>query len=221
MSIIKASGVNLSYPNGNHALKDISFEIGSGEIAYIIGPSGSGKTSLLKLLLGIEKVTTGTLALFGENRPNGKVQEMRRQIGPVFQEFRLLEGRTAYENVMTGMRFMKLNTREMAVAASEALEKVGLSHKSDSLVQHLSWGESQRVAIARAVARKPRLIVADEPTGNLDYDNALNILNLLSSFSKDGTTVVITTHATHLLEDVKKHHLMKMTQGEMTWEKFI
>lgn len=143
---------------------------------------------------------------------------MRRFIGPVFQEFKLIKGRTALENVILGLRFLNIPHKRIKEESIIALERVGLSHKRDSLVEHLSFGETQRVAIARAVVRKPAIILADEPTGNLDIDNALNIMELLSSFRDENTAVIITTHATHLLEDVSEGKFIRVNQGIITVE---
>ena len=149
------------------------------------------------------------------------IRHLRMRIGPVFQEFRLIKGRTVTENVMLGMRFLDLPQDQLRKNASNALMKVGLEHKALSLVENLSWGESQRVAIARAVARKPVLILADEPTGNLDKDNALKILELFKSFIDERTAVIITTHATHLI-DVEKNSnskFIRMENGNLSWER--
>ena len=207
--MIKAKNLNFKYPNGTMALRDIDLEVGKNELMYIIGPSGSGKTTLLKLFMGIEYPSSGVLQVLGTSMNEGqakKARTLREKIGPVFQEFRLIDGRTAMENVVLGMRFLDISPRDYKEKGHDALEKVGLGHKKFSKVDNLSYGERQRVAIARAVARKPSLILADEPTGNLDKENAINILNLLASFRSDRTSIVITTHATHLInkdEDIK------------------
>lgn len=220
--MIEAKGVCLKYPEGTMALQNIDLLIGAGELVYITGPSGSGKTSLLKLLMGVEYPTAGTLRVLGQPIVKGQasgIRRLRRLIGPVFQEFRLIKGRTAIENVMLGMRFLDFPFGSIRENACNALEKVGLSQKAFSMVEHLSWGESQRVAIARAVARKPALIIADEPTGNLDKDNALKMLELLNSFRDSKTTVIITTHATHLIETEKEAVHIRMDKGNMSWER--
>jgi cell division transport system ATP-binding protein len=208
--MIEAQGVCLKYRDGTVALKDIDLQIGCGEMVYITGPSGSGKTSLLKLLMAVEYPTSGTLRVLNQSiGPNHEkdIQRLRRRIGPVFQEFKLIKGRSAMENVMLGMRFLDGHASNIKGDAYNALVKVGLEHKQSTLVENLSWGEGQRVAIARAIARKPALILADEPTGNLDTDNALNILELMASLKDERTTVIITTHATHLMDDknIDKH----------------
>jgi len=220
--LIVFNEVSLVYPDKTQALFDVSVDIKQGELVYITGPSGSGKTSLLKLIMGIEVPTTGTLNVFDspvKNSSLGSIRKIRRKIGPVFQEFKLIEGRTSLENVITGMRFLNITPKQMKIQAHEALEKVGLGHKKLSKVENLSWGESQRVAIARAVARKPSLILADEPTGNLDYDNAINILELLKSFRDMNTTVIITTHATHLIKDEEDATFLRVNNGRITVER--
>lgn len=219
--MIETKNLSLIYENGTVALKDVNLKIDSGDIVYITGPSGSGKTSLLKLFMGMEYPTMGEVKVLGLNIEKGKEKEIRKlrtMIGPVFQEFKLIRGRTSLENVMMGMRFLGMSNKEMKVEAEKALVQVGLGHKIMSLVENLSWGETQRVAIARGVARKPALILADEPTGNLDVDNALNILDLLTSLKNKDTAVVITTHATHLLEDIKVGKFVKVDNGSISME---
>jgi cell division transport system ATP-binding protein len=222
--MIEAKGVFLQYPEGTMALNDISLQIKPGELVYITGPSGSGKTSLLKLLMGVEYPTAGTLSVLGQAMSKGQdkaIRRLRRSIGPVFQEFRLVKGRTALENVIQGMRFLDIPNGRMKEFACSTLAKVGLQGKADALVEHLSWGECQRVAIARAVARKPELIIADEPTGNLDKDNAMKILELLKALKDDRTTVIITTHATHLIEAEKAAVHIRMENGKMSLERLV
>jgi len=219
--MIEAIDVSLKYSDGTLALKNIDLQIDSGEIVYVTGPSGSGKTSLIKLLIGIEQPTNGTLKVLGQNigECNYKsIRQLRKMIGPVFQEFRLIEGRTAIENVMLGMRFLNIPYRQMKENAMDSLIKVGLESKISTNVENLSWGQCQRVAIARAVARKPLLILADEPTGNLDKDNALKILDLLLSFKDKKTTVIITTHATHLLNNNIESKLIRVEGGSIFCE---
>lgn len=220
--MIEAKEVCLRYPDGTMALNNINLRIESGEMIYVIGPSGSGKTSLLKLFMGMEIPTTGSLTVLGHPIDKGhaaKIRHLRKIIGPVFQEFKLINGRTAMENVILGMRFLDIPLGLIKQNAVNALMKVGLEHKSLSLVENLSWGERQRVAIARAVARKPALILADEPTGNLDKDNALKILELLASFRDEKTAVIITTHATHLIEGGKNAGLIRIEKGIVNLER--
>ena len=217
--MITAEALFLTYPDGTVALQNIDLQIDSGELVYIIGPSGSGKTSLIKLLLGAVYPTAGRLTVLGTTMGKNQAEQIRRLrcvIGPVFQEFKLIKGRTAMENVLLGMRFLDMPAAHRQASASDALSKVGLAGKGLSLVENMSWGECQRVAIARAVARKPRLILADEPTGNLDMDNARSILSLLNSCRDEGTTVIITTHATQLIDQSKADRLLEMKAGIMT-----
>ncbi len=217
-SIIKAAGLSLRYRDGTTALKDIDLDIREGMLVFLTGPSGSGKTSLLKLLLGMETPTAGTLTVLGRNASghgSGSLMKIRRKIGPVFQDFRLINGRTALENVVIGMRFLGFKSKEMKERALEALDRTGLAGKAASAVEHLSWGERQRVAIARAAARKPILILADEPTGNLDRENAVRILELLASYRDNDTAVLITTHATHLTSGIEDAVFLKLDQGRL------
>lgn len=220
--MVEAKGVFLKYPDGTVALKDVNLQVIPGDIVYITGPSGSGKTSLLKLLMGVEYPTEGNIRVLGQPIEKGQesgIRRLRTAIGPVFQEFRLIKGRTALENVMLGMRFLDVPKGQLKDNARVAIKNVGLENKELSLVENLSWGECQRIAIARAVARKPALILADEPTGNLDKDNALNILELLTSFKDKSTAVIITTHATHLIEAHGYTKHIQMHKGIIDFER--
>lgn len=219
--MIHAVNASLTYPDGTMALKPFNLKVSPGETVMITGPSGSGKTSLLKLILGMVFVSTGSLEVLGQPMTGSShaLRSVRQRIGPVFQEFRLLEGRSVLENVVLGMRFLDIPNGELRDRAVEAIDRVGLESKLHQSVDRLSWGECQRVAIARAVSRKPALIIADEPTGNLDHDNALNILTLLTSFSTADTGVVITTHATHLLDFNQAGTYIRMRSGSMSIER--
>ncbi len=216
--MISARGVSLIYPDGTVALKNIDLEVSTGELICLIGPSGSGKTSLLKLLMGVLPPTVGELHVLGENlneTAKQNIRAIRRLMGPVFQDFKLMSGRTVWENVILGMQIIGTAPDKMKQDAAATLARVGLENKSSSLIENLSWGERQRVTIARAVVRSPRLILADEPTGNLDHDNAVNILELLSSFVDKETSVIITTHALHLINKKHTYRIFKLHQGEM------
>lgn len=220
--MIEAKDVSLRYADGTTALTNISLRIEPGEIVYIIGPSGSGKTSFLKLLMGMEYPSSGSLKVLGQTMSKDQaavIRQLRMRMGPVFQEFKLIKGRTALENVVMGMRFLGIPAKQIYEDACSALAKVGLEHKSLAYVENLSWGETQRVAIARAIARKPALILADEPTGNLDVDNALNIMDLLTSFKDEKTAIIITTHATHLIDGSREGKLLQMEAGSICWER--
>lgn len=220
--MIEANNVSLMYADGTIALHNINLKVKPGEFVYIVGPSGSGKTSLLKLLMGIEFPSTGSLYVMGQSigkKEIGRIRKLRKNIGPVFQEFKLIHGRTALENVLMGMRFLDITKRQMLENAKKALVRVGLEHKVYVRVEKLSFGEAQRIAIARAVARKPALILADEPTGNLDHDNAINIMNLLSSFKDKNTTVLVTTHAVHLIENYPNASIIRVENGKIHVER--
>lgn len=216
--MINCDGVSLIYQDGTLALKNVNLNIDSGDLVYIIGPSGSGKTSFLKLIMGIEYPSSGCMEVLGqtmEKNEEKNIRRIRQEMGPVFQDFKLIRGRTALDNTILGMRFLNLSNSEIKSRAEEAIERVGLEDKRFTLVERLSWGQSQRVAIARAIARKPRLIIADEPTGNLDYENAINILKLLTTLKEEDTTVVITTHATHLIEELQIGRTLYVNNGSI------
>lgn len=216
---IAAEALSLRYPEGTEALLPASFQIRVGELVFLTGPSGSGKTSLLQLFIGMLRPTGGQLHVLGRDMGaigTRDLRQLRQMVGPVFQDFRLVPGRTALENVMAGSRFLPGASRRFKADAVEALERVGLAGKTRSFVEHLSWGERQRVSIARAVARNPVLILADEPTGNLDKENALHILSLLASFRNRETTVVITTHATHLIPESAPDAIIQLDGGVLS-----
>jgi len=219
--MLEAKNMSLIYSDGTIALRDVNLKIDAGDIVYITGPSGSGKTSLLKLFMGIEYPTSGELKVLNlliRKENSSEIRKLRKMIGPIFQEFKLIKGRTALDNTMLGMRFLGIPNKQIKERSKEALVRVGLGHKINSLVEHLSFGETQRVAIARAVARKPAIILADEPTGNLDKDNALNILELLTSLKDKDTTIIVTTHATHLIEDIEVGKFIKVDNGNILLE---
>ena len=220
--MIEAHDLELIYSDGTVAVKPFNLEVGAGELVYITGASGSGKTSLLKLLIGSEYPTGGSLNILGEPIIKGnskRIHKIRHKIGPIFQEFRLIKGKTSMDNVKLGMRFIGMTPSQIETEAQSVLIKVGLGDKLNVKVDYLSWGECQRVAIARAVARKPALILADEPTGNLDRDNAIKMLELLASFRTKETAVIMTTHATHLIEGHAHATYIHMDRGRVHVER--
>lgn len=220
--MINANQLELVYDDGTVGLHAADITIKPGELVFVTGPSGSGKTTLLKLLIGSLYPTTGSVTILGEaiEKKNARqIQKMRYKIGPVFQEFRLIKGKTALENVLLGMRFMGIKPSQMMLDAKNALIRVGLEEKINAKIEKMSWGEIQRVAIARAVARKPVLIIADEPTGNLDEENAINVLELLASFRTPTTAVILTTHATQLLQGYDDATRIFMERGILRVER--
>lgn len=203
--MIEISNVNKSYETGNKALKDISIEIGDGEFVFIMGRSGSGKSTLIRLLLKEAEPTSGRILVNDMNlqkMPRRYIPKYRRRLGVVFQDFRLLRDRNVFENVAFAQRVVGASARSIRESVPEMLKLVGLSAKYKSLPQQLSGGEQQRVAIARALINRPEVLLADEPTGNLDHDNAIEIMKLLEQINKRGTTVVVVTHSQEIVDQM-------------------
>lgn len=195
--MIRFSGVVKRYPGGLEALRGVSLEIGDGEMVAITGHSGAGKSTLLKLAAGIERATSGTVLVQGQNL--GALREsalatLRRRVGFVFQEHKLLFDRNAYENVALPLRISGFSRHEAARRVRAALDKVGLLGREKAMPVALSGGEQQRLCIARAIVNRPMMLVADEPTGNLDAEYAKAIVGLFASFHQVGVTVVLSTH---------------------------
>ena len=189
------------------ALNDINLHIKPGEFVFLIGPSGAGKSTLTKLILKEIRPTSGKIYLNNEDITdvsNRKIPYIRRYIGVVFQDFRLLPNKTVYENVAFAMEIIGKKPREIRRSVPIILSMVGLSDKAKSYPHQLSGGECQRTAIARALVNKPDVIIADEPTGNLDSDIAWEIMNLLQDINNRGTTIVMATHAKNIVDEMKK-----------------
>lgn len=200
--MIHAKELSFLYSDGTIGLEKLDLQILPGQIVFVTGESGSGKTTLLKLLQGVEKPTSGELSVLGRKMNEitaSALRQLRTEIGPVFQDFRLLKGRTALENVEVGLRFLDTSSSDLKKESIRYLEKVGLGDKIENCVEQLSYGQLQRVAVARALARRPKLLIADEPTGNLDHENAVKIMELLITLKDPDTIVVITTHATSII----------------------
>lgn len=201
------SNVSKVYPNGSTALDNISFFIERGEFVFIVGPSGSGKSTLIKLLMHEEKATSGDVIINSVNvgalSPK-EIPYLRRSMGVVFQDFRLLPNKTVFENVAFAMEIVGSSKREIRRQVPNLLSLVGLSHKAKSYPNQLSGGEQQRVAFARALANNPAILVADEPTGNLNPKAAMEIMELLDNINKRGTTVIMATHAKDIVDAMKK-----------------
>lgn len=195
--IISLSRINKRYPGGYEALTGVSFGIGAGEMVFITGHSGAGKTTLLKLLPGIERATSGTLLINGQNV--GALREraipyLRRSLGLVFQDQKLLHDRSVFENVMFPLSVTGQPPREAARRARAALDKVGLLEREKARPITLSGGEQQRLCVARAVVNRPSILIADEPTANLDSESAREILEIFRAFNQVGVTVLVATH---------------------------
>lgn len=205
--MIKLNGVSVVYPAGNHALDNVSFSIKEGEFAFIVGASGSGKTTLIKLLLREMLPTEGTVCVNNRDYSSLKRKEIplvRRNIGVVFQDFRLLKDRTVFENVAFAQRVIEKSNKEINQRVPEILSMVGLGNKLDCYPKELSGGEQQRVALARALVNRPRVLLADEPTGNLDPKNSIEIMKLLEKANAMGTTVVVVTHSKEIVDAMQK-----------------
>lgn len=199
--------VTMKYPTGITALNDVSISIQKGEFVFIVGSSGSGKTTLMKLLLKELDPTSGTIQVNGKNYAKLKrrdIPKLRRDIGMVFQNFRLLKDRTVYENVAFAQRIVETPPRYIRRQVPSVLTQVGIGDKYKSYPKELSGGEQQRVALARALVNNPSIILADEPTGNLDPKNSWDIMNLLDEVNKRGTTVVVVTHNREIVNAMKK-----------------
>ena len=206
--MIRFDHVTKSYPTSTRpALDNVSLEIPDGDFAFLIGPSGSGKSTFLQLMIREENVTSGDIYFndFHVNALKGKdVNKLRQAIGYVFQDFRLLPRLNVYDNVAFALEVIGMKKTRIAKLVPEALELVGLASKSTRMPHELSGGEQQRVAIARAFVNKPKLMLADEPTGNLDPETADEIMALLSRINRLGTTVVMSTHNARAVNDMRK-----------------
>jgi cell division transport system ATP-binding protein len=216
-SVIDFTNVGLRYGQGPEILKDLTFRIEPGSFHFLTGPSGSGKTSLLKLLLLSLKPSRGEVKLFGRDvsaLDQDSLLQMRRHIGIVFQEFRLLDHLTTYENVALPLRVAGLAEEKYRADVMELLKWVGLAEQARVMPQVLSGGEKQRAAIARAVIAKPQLLLADEPTGNVDPALAKRLLRLFLELNRLGTTVLIATHDTQLIAQARMP-VMTLEQGQL------
>jgi len=205
--MISLKNVSKIYENGTVALDDISFTLEDGEIAFLVGPSGSGKTTIIKLLTGEVAASEGEVTVNEYDMcriKHRKMPYLRRTIGVVFQDFRLIPSKTVFENVAFAMRATGAKGKDIKKRVPEVLTLVGLEEKSGDLPTQISGGEQQRVAIARALVNKPSLIIADEPTGNLDPVKSLEIMKLLQEINELGTTVLIVTHEKELVNQFSK-----------------
>ncbi|MDS1030596.1 cell division ATP-binding protein FtsE [Bacillota bacterium LX-D] len=215
--MIQLLNVTKIYSNGVQALNDINMTIEKGEFAFLVGPSGAGKSTLLKLLLREEVPTKGQILINGRSTVRfnrGEIAGLRRSLGVVFQDFRLLTERTVFENVAFAMQVLEHSKREIRRRVPMVLELVGLEGKSSYFPHQLSGGEQQRVAIARAIVNGPKILIADEPTGNLDPDTSWGIMDLLQSINFRGTTVVMATHDRPIVDKMRKR-VIALERGQV------
>jgi len=218
--VIRLDNVGLRYGRGPEILRDVSFELAPGSFSFLTGPSGAGKSSLLRLLFLALKPTRGLISLFGRDVATLRrrdVPDMRRRIGVVFQDFRLLDHLTTFENVALPLRVQGKRCEAYRRDVDELLSWVGLAGQADAYPPVLSGGEKQRAAIARAVIAKPDLLLADEPTGNVDPALASRLLRLFLELNKFGTTVLIASHDSLLIREAKAP-VMMLSKGALTWK---
>ncbi|MGN1269079.1 MAG: cell division ATP-binding protein FtsE [Candidatus Aphodocola sp.] len=211
MEFIKFRNVEKTYKNGVNAVYDMNLDIKKGEFVFVIGASGSGKSTLIKMLYREERPTTGEIYVGGVNVAkvkNNKVYKLRRKIGIVFQDYKLLPKLTVYENVAFALEIYGLPTQEVKRKVLKALDLVGLKSRTKSYPDQLSGGEQQRVAIARAIVNSPKLLICDEPTGNLDPDTSLEVMKVIEKINDLGTTVVMATHDREMVNKMKKRVIL-------------
>ena len=219
--IITMQNATKTYDNGVTALNNVNLTIDEGEFVYITGPSGSGKSTLIKTLYREEKLTKGNLVVNDLNisaMKNKDIYQLRQQIGIVFQDYKLLKNKTVYENVVYALDVTDQDPTTFRARVYEVLKFVGLAHKINVFPTELSGGEQQRVAIARAIVNQPKLIIADEPTGNLDPDTSWEIMNLLEKINLNGTTIIMVTHNDKIV-DMLQHRTITIEQGQIKSDK--
>ncbi|HVJ03533.1 MAG TPA: cell division ATP-binding protein FtsE [Sphingomonas sp.] len=217
-NIVQFENVGLRYGTGPETLTDVSFTLKSSAFYFLTGPSGAGKTSLLKLLYLAQRPTRGAIRLFGEDAgtlPRTRLPGFRRRIGVVFQDFRLVPHLSAYDNIALPLRVAGVSEGDIEAPVREMLAWVGLADRGTARPPTLSGGEQQRIAIARAVIGRPEMLVADEPTGNVDPNMAERLLHLFESLNRLGTTVVVATHDFHLLNRIPNAHMMRLEKGRL------
>ena len=215
--MISLTNVSKRYPSGNLALDNVNLEIDKGEFVFIVGSSGAGKSTLMRLLLREEVPTSGRIIVNGKNVGELRRREIpyfRRTLGVVFQDFRLIPTMTVYDNVAFALRATNVSTRDIRQRVPYILTLVGLQGKARSMPEQISGGEQQRVALARALATEPDIILADEPTGNIDPELSFEIVELLTEINKVGTTVVMVTHEHDLVAQFQ-HRIIRIEQGRL------
>ncbi len=215
--IIEFRGVSKTYQTGTHALEDVNIKINSGEFVFVVGSSGAGKSTFMKLIMREEKANTGKIVVNGFDLTRMKrksVPLLRRTMGIVFQDFRLIPNMNVFENVAFAMHVVGADSKNIRREVSKALSLVGLGHKARSMPNQLSGGEQQRVGLARALVNSPDLIIADEPTGNVDPTMSYEIVSLLTEINKRGTTVLMVTHDHNLVRDFQ-HRVIMLDGGKI------
>jgi len=216
--IVSFDNVGLRYGTDAEVLRNLSFTLFPGSFYFLTGASGAGKTSLLKMLYLAQRPSRGVIRMFGKDMitlPRERLPAFRRRVGVVFQDFRLVEHLSAFDNVAMPLRVAGVRERDLQGPVSEMLDWVGLGERSHAIPATLSGGEQQRVAIARAVIGRPDLLVADEPTGNVDPEMALKLLQLFEALNRLGTTVVVATHDLQLLRKVPNSLIMRLDKGHL------
>jgi len=216
--IVQFDNVGLRYGAGKEILSDISFTLYPGSFYFLTGASGAGKTSMLKLLYLAQRPSRGAIRMFGTDvitLPRARLPAFRRRLGVVFQDFRLVAHLSAFDNIALPLRVSGVRESELAKPVADMLEWVGLADRADARPATLSGGEQQRVAIARAVIGRPDMLVADEPTGNVDPEMAVRLLRLFEALNRLGTTVVVATHDLHLLKKVPESLIMRIDKGRL------
>lgn len=215
--MIEFKHVYKTYGSDRHSLRDISFNIKKGEFVFLTGPSGAGKTTMFKVISAYEKISSGEVSVLGHNLSQlkqGQIPFLRRKIGFVLQNFKLLKNKTVFENIELPLIILNIDKNTRNKKVNEMLAQVGLTAVKDQYPDFLSGGEQQRVAIARALIHNPEIVIADEPTGNLDPELSNSIINLFSNFSKNGVTFVVATHDYRLL-DLINCRILKIDKGEL------
>ncbi len=216
--MISFSSVSKRYPGGLEALRGVSFAIAAGELCFVTGHSGAGKSTLLRMIPAIERPTSGSVIVNGQNvgaLGRRAVPHLRRNLGLVFQDQKLLYDRSVYDNVMLPLEFSDFPPREAARRVRAALDKVGLLARERARPIQLSGGEQQRLAIARAVVNRPAILIADEPTANLDAESAAGILDIFNAFHQVGVTVLIATHDRALIDRYPSRRLLTLSAGRL------
>ncbi|MBP6963606.1 MAG: cell division ATP-binding protein FtsE [Armatimonadetes bacterium] len=215
--MIEFRNVSVEYPNGVHALRGVDLKVEQGEFLFVVGSTGTGKSTLLKLIYREEVPTEGTVTVGGQNvnrLRGGRIPRLRRGIGVVFQDFRLLPDKTAWENVAFALYVIGAPKKQLRSRVAEVLDLVGLLGRSDAYPHQLSGGEQQRIAIARALANKPKVILADEPTGNLDPDTSWEIIQLLDQVNGGGTTMIVASHDQHIVDRLRRR-VIRLDNGAL------